>query len=156
MITKGIVIETKGDKAYVRAEKSSACGNCDGCASKGACHTELMLSDTQRTYELEVNNSAGASVGDVVEITSSGNFVLIFAVIIFLLPIAAAVAGYLVSGLYLEGLYPILISGVSFLVVFFAGSLIINKVVSLYSHNLISKIIKESGSITAQTNAYKE
>lgn len=156
MKTKGTVIETKGNKAYVRAERTSACGNCEGCTSKGSCHTELMLSETQRTYELEVDNTANAAVGDIVEVNSSGNVVLVFAVIIFLLPIVAAVAGFIVSGVYFDGIYPILISIASFLTVFLAGSYLANKVVNSFSHNRISKIIKENGDFAAKTNAYKE
>ena len=156
MKTKGTVIETYGDKARVMTERSSACGNCEGCSSKGSCHTELLLSETGRTYELEVENTLKASVGDVVEVSSSGNLVLVFAVVIFLIPVIASVVGYLISDIYLDGSYPVLVSGASFLLVFLTGTFIINKVISNVSHNIISKIIKESGDNAAQTNAYKK
>ena len=144
MITKATVISTDGDKAKVRAFRQSACDGCEGCSEKGKCHSEILLSETPKYYELQVKNTVGAKQGDMVEIKSSGNFVLVFAVIIFILPIAITVAAYLVSDIFCNGNIPVLVSVAAFCVSFVGGAAISNKLVPMYSHNVISKIIKEN------------
>lgn len=144
MITKATVISTDGDKARVRVFRQSACDGCEGCSEKGKCHSEIMLSETPKFYELEVKNTADAKTGDLVEIKSSGNFVLVFAVMIFILPIAVTVAAYFVSDMFLNGNMPLIVSAASFAASFAGSALVSNKLVPMYSQNVISKIIKEN------------
>ena len=144
MITKATVISTHGDKAKVRVLRQSACDGCEGCSEKGKCHSEIMLSEAPKSYELELDNAAGAKAGDLVEIKSSGNFVLIFAALIFVLPIVFTIAAYMVSDIFFYGNIPVMISALTFVTVFTVSAIVTNKLIPKYSHNIISKIIKEN------------
>lgn len=156
MKTTATVIKTEDGKAYVRAVRSSACEGCNGCDNSGKCHTEMLLSESPKAYELEVKNEIGAKPGDVVEVSSSGNGILFFAVIVFLLPIILAVVSYFIAAPHLETVYTVIVSGAVFIASFMIVSFISNKVIVLYSTNLISKIIKENSGGAVYTNAYKE
>ena len=156
MKTTATVIKTEDGKAYVKAFRSSACEGCKGCDNSGKCHTEMLLSEAPKSYELEVKNEIGAKPGDIVEVSSVGNGILIFAVVVFLLPIILAVISYFIAAQYLGPVYTIAVSGAVFIVSFMIVSFISNKVIVLYSTNLISKIIKENSGGAVYTNAYKE
>ena len=156
MITKATVLKTENNKALVRAIRKSACEGCEGCSEKGSCHAEILLSDAPKSYELEVDNYVGAEAGDVVEVQSQNNSVLLFAVIVFVLPVIASIAAYAVSSALLGEQYSVISSVVSFTAVFLICAFISNKLVSKYSQNKISKIIKENSGVAVCTNAYKE
>ncbi len=147
MITRATVIKTEGDMAYVRAFRKSACEGCDGCSDKGKCHAEIMLSETPKEYELKVVNKICAKTGDVVEIQTSGNFVLLFAFAIFVLPIIMAVASYFVSENLGFGFNSVVVSVVAFSVSFAVLAFCANKLISKFSTNSICKIIKENSGV---------
>ena len=144
MITKAKVIDVNGNNAIVRVIRQSACDGCEGCSESGKCHSEIMLSDNNKTYELSVKNPIGANVGDSVEVQSCGNAVIAFAFVIFLLPIVLAVIAYMISDSMLNGIYPIIISAATLIVTFAVLSLVSNIFVARFSKNVICKIIKEN------------
>lgn len=142
MITRATVIKIQGNMAYVRAVRKSACEGCDGCSDKGACHSEIIFSESSKEYELEVVNKIGARPGDVVEMQTSGNKVLIFAFAIFVLPILIAIVSYFLSLCF--GFSPTAISVVAFVFSFVVAAFSSNKLISKFSINSICKIIKEN------------
>ena len=156
MITNATVVKTDGNTATVRALRKSACEGCEGCSDKGKCHAEILFSDSPKSYELDVCNEIGAKAGDVVEIQSSGNFVLVFALIVFILPVIAAILSYITAYKCIDGHFPLVISAVSFIAVFLVCAFLTNKLAPKYSQNQISKIIKENSEVAVYTNAYKE
>lgn len=145
MITNAVVIETNGKKALVRATRGSACEGCSGCSKKGECHTELLFSDSSRTYILEVDNEIGASSGDRCLVESKGNGVLLFAVLVFLVPIIATAVAYIVADMLIEGIWVYILSAAVFVGVFVGISVFSNKIIGKFTANKICKIIKENG-----------
>ncbi|MFO7785139.1 MAG: SoxR reducing system RseC family protein [Thermodesulfobacteriota bacterium] len=92
---KGVVEKVSSQTAVVLVERSSACGH---CKSQGACE---VLSG--RTMRIEVANELGAKEGDHVEITVPAASVLKLSFLVYLVPIAALVAGAYVGDLWAEG-----------------------------------------------------
>ncbi len=85
----GRVIALDGHLAKVSAESSS---ECRGCSAKSYCHgTE----DRART--LTAVNRAGAQVGDMVAYDVDAGKVVLSAMLLWILPILALIAGYLVG-----------------------------------------------------------
>lgn len=76
-------------KALVVVKRQTMCEAChkdaSGCA---ACSGQISVSAV---------NAAGAGVGDTVEVDTSSKQIFAAAAVVFLLPIAAAVAGYFVA-----------------------------------------------------------
>lgn len=147
MVTRATVIKTVGDMAYVRAVRKSACEGCDGCTGKNACHTELMFSDNFREFDIKVVNKICAKPGDVVEIQTCGNYVLLFAFVIFVLPVIISVASYFLADSCGFNINPIAVSVVVFAISFSIFAFCANRLVSKFSTNSICKIIKENSDI---------
>ena len=147
MVTRATVIKTVGDTAYVRAVRKSACEGCDGCTDKGSCHTEVMFSDDSGEYEIKAVNKICAKPGDVVEIQTCGNYVLLFAFVIFVLPVIVSVAAYFVAESWGFNINPTVVSVVTFVISFSAFAFCANRLISKFSTNSICKIIKENSDI---------
>lgn len=84
--------------AEVEIRSSSACAKC------GLCHF-----DRPGIVSMDATNDAGASVGDEVEIEIPEEKVILSSLLIFIFPIVAFFAGYLIKGLVL---------GAAFLIVY--------------------------------------
>ena len=97
MITKAKVIEVNNKYALVEAERKSACDGCHKNADGSAC-TVCSLMGPNKKITAKAQNKVGAVVGDVVEIESSNKRVMLYAIIVFLLPIALSVAAYFIAG----------------------------------------------------------
>ncbi len=82
---KGVVESIVGKKAMVRIQKSSACSACEARDSCDAGSGKGMT--------IEVSNELMASEGDLVEISISSGSFLKLTLLIYLLPVAALVAG---------------------------------------------------------------
>lgn len=94
MITNATVIEILSDKvAVVEAARKSACDGCHKMAQGENCSVCTLLGG-DRKITAKANNKIGAEVGDRVEIESSSGLLMLYAVIIFMLPIVAALAAY--------------------------------------------------------------
>ncbi len=109
----GTVISVDKNMATVAVKRVSACGeNCANC--RGACETTTAVSVAE--------NRAGAVVGDTVKIESDSASVIRAAVVLYILPVLAAILAAVVCyGIELSDLWAI---GVS-VAVFFASFFII-------------------------------
>ena len=88
MQQSGIVLAKEGEFCTVEVMRTSACVGCskqEGCIS---CKKKI----TSKAY-----NPIGADVGDLVTLESRSASVLFFALIVFVLPIVAAIAGYFIA-----------------------------------------------------------
>jgi len=96
MLTEtGVVEKASPETAVVLVERSSAC---EHCRSRGACETF-----SGRTMRVEVENELGAAEGDRVEISVPAASVLKLSFLVYLVPVAALVAGAYVGELWAEG-----------------------------------------------------
>jgi sigma-E factor negative regulatory protein RseC len=96
MLTEtGVVEKASPETAVVLVERSSAC---EHCRSRGACETF-----SGRTMRVEVENELGAAEGDRVEISVPAASVLKLSFLVYLVPVAALVAGAYVGELWVEG-----------------------------------------------------
>ena len=91
----GFVEKASPETAVVLVERSSAC---EQCRSRGACE---MLSG--RTMRVEVANELGAEEGDRVEISLPAASFLKLSFLVYLVPVAALVAGAYLGDLWVEG-----------------------------------------------------
>jgi sigma-E factor negative regulatory protein RseC len=93
MITEqGVVDRVSGRKAVVRIEKSSACA---ACQSRESCQE-----GSGREMVIEVANDLGAGEGDRIEISIPGGSFLILSLLVYLLPVAALIAGAVAGGAF--------------------------------------------------------
>jgi sigma-E factor negative regulatory protein RseC len=93
MITEqGVVDRVSGPKAVVRIEKSSACA---ACQSRESCQE-----GSGREMVIEVANDLGAGEGDRIEISIPGGSFLILSLLVYLLPVAALIAGAVAGGAF--------------------------------------------------------
>ena len=93
MIQKGKVVKTDGEYATVEVMRTSACVGCsqqEGCI---ACKKKI----TSVAYD-----PIGAKIGDTVLLESESSKVLLYALLVFVLPIAAALAGYLIISVFFD------------------------------------------------------
>lgn len=98
MKATGTVIEVKDGYAVVKSERHSAC---DGCHSKDFC-----LSCSKKDITVTALDPIGVRPGDEVEIETPSRTVLSYAAAVFVLPIFAAIAAYLLGeGIAGEGSY---------------------------------------------------
>lgn len=93
MKQKGTVIDIQGEYATVEVMRTSACVGCsqqEGCI---ACKKKIQ----SRAY-----NPMGAKKGDTVTLESPSGTVLFYALLVFVLPLALAIAGYLAAALFTD------------------------------------------------------
>lgn len=88
MKSEGVVIRLEGDFAIVGVKRLSAC---DTCRAKCGGHC-----DKASTVETKVTNRLGAKVGDLVVLFTDTGKVLLYAFLVFLLPIILSFSGYFV------------------------------------------------------------
>ena len=100
MTGRAKVVSTDGRYATVMTERKSACEGChrsaEGCA---AC--TLLGAGGKMTCR--ARNDAGAKTGDTVEISSDSRRMLTYGAVIFILPIALAIAAYFIAGRFSGG-----------------------------------------------------
>ncbi len=93
MLSEGIVLKTDGEFATVGVKRQTAC---DTCRAQCGGHC-----DKASTVETVVKNTLGAKVGDRVRLYSGTSRVLLYAALVFILPLITAALGYLIP--YLLG-----------------------------------------------------
>jgi sigma-E factor negative regulatory protein RseC len=96
MITTAKVVETKGNIAIVEAERKSACSGCHKNADGNSC-TACSLLGGDKTIRATAKNTVGAKIGDLVEIESSSSKMVLYAFLIFILPLVVAVVAYVIA-----------------------------------------------------------
>lgn len=124
----GTVLQTENGIATVAVVRASACEGChqhaEGCA---AC--SLLGGDNRHTAKAA--NPIGAAAGECVELEADDRRILAYAALVFLFPLAAALAAYLVgSAFFTEVLSLALCAAGGFLLAFavvFAVSVLLSK-----------------------------
>lgn len=89
MELKGIVKETDGKAATVKVLRKEACSHCQG----------RIVCGRAKSYEIKALNEIGAKPGDIVKVSGSDRGVLMYAFLLFILPIAlSAICYFSLSG----------------------------------------------------------
>jgi len=79
----GLVIELVEDKAKIRMQRHTACGDCGAC----------QVGPSQLKLVLEAENVVGAKPGDMVEVNMETLDFFSAAIVIYLYPLLALIAG---------------------------------------------------------------
>lgn len=94
----GLVVEIVNDKAKIRMQRHTACGDCGAC----------QVSESQLKLTLEAENIVGAKPGDFVEVDMETLDFLSATIIVYLFPLLALMIGII------GGFYGVLALGFSF------------------------------------------
>ena len=89
MKSEGVVIRLEKGFAIVGVKRLSAC---DTCRAKCGGHC-----DKASTVETKVKNDLDAKIGDTVILSTDTKKVLLYAFLVFLLPIISAITGYVIA-----------------------------------------------------------
>ncbi len=79
----GVVIGIEGDKAKIKMQRHTACGDCGAC----------QVSKNQLNLTLEAENRVGAATGDFVEVDMETMDFLSAVIMVYLFPLIAMVVG---------------------------------------------------------------
>lgn len=93
-----VVISSQGGKALVRVMRTTACSGCHRSAD-GACH-ECRLSDAGSELSVTVTDPLGCRPGERVRIVSSSSRTLLYAALVYGVPLLAGLVGLFVSLLF--------------------------------------------------------
>ncbi|MDF2891362.1 MAG: positive regulator of sigma RseC/MucC [Clostridia bacterium] len=93
----GVVVGIEGDKAKIRMQRHTACGDCGACG----------VSESQLKVTVEAENTVGAKTGDFVELDMETVDFLSAVVVVYLFPLIALIIGIF------AGYYGILALGIS-------------------------------------------
>lgn len=91
---KGVIISIHNNKANVLIQKSDQCGHCPG---RGGC---LTFDKNEGKRIIEVNNQAGAKVGDQVQLAIEGQKIVKASFIAYIIPSILAIAGAYIGNIY--------------------------------------------------------
>ncbi|OPJ56781.1 SoxR reducing system RseC family protein [Alkalithermobacter paradoxus] len=120
MKQSGVVIEKKGDIAYLNMQRHSACGSCGACG----------MGSEKSSMKIEAINKIDANIGDFVEVDIETVDFMKAAFIIYTIPLVSLLIGVILSNKLLSTLnYSGNIEVISFIVgiVFMAGAFFIVK-----------------------------
>lgn len=93
MRQRATVLKTEGNIALIRVSRATMCEGCEKNGGCSHCHiTGLVAGDNH--MEARAYNKIGASVGDTVEVESTGSMVLGYAALVFLMPILVCALFY--------------------------------------------------------------
>jgi len=79
----GVVIGIEGDKAKIKMQRHTACGDCGAC----------QVSEKQLNVLLEAENTVGAKTGDFVEVDMETLDFLSAVVVVYLYPLISFIIG---------------------------------------------------------------
>ena len=119
MQTKATVISTEGEFAVIKTERTSACEGCHK-ATDGGCSVCSMLG-SDKVLCTRALNKVEAKVGDTVMVESRTGRMLMYAALVFLLPLILALAGWGIASTLTDRLYWHLIAAAIGFVGCFAG-----------------------------------
>ena len=100
MQTRAVVVEVNGEYAVVETERTSACEGCHK-ATDGSCSVCTLMSSDRKLRTI-ATNPLGAKVGDRVTVESSTGRMLWYAVLIFVLPLLAALLGWVIGACFTQ------------------------------------------------------
>ena len=129
MRTKAKVISLNGELAVVETQRVSACEGCHKAEEGNGCSVCTLMGASDRALQAKAINRAGARVGDVVWIESATSRMMLYAALVFLLPLFMAVVGFGVAFAVTENSTWHLLGGamgfvLSFIVVFLYSRLV--------------------------------
>lgn len=101
MRVRAKVIAIEGKYATVLCDRKSACEGCHKLSDGGECSV-CSLMGGGKSMQTKAYNVAHAAVGDTVELETASARVLGYAAMVFLLPVAMVVLGYLLSGFWTD------------------------------------------------------
>lgn len=113
-----ITVDDKKGQVVVQFDRKSQCDKCGMC----------LVSQDSKTVELELKNNLGAKLNDLVEVTMGDSFVLMSAIIVYLIPILLIGLSFAFTWRYGEGVQ----------IIGFVISLVIGIIISF----TVDKIIK--------------
>jgi len=87
---QGTVEEIKGDNAFIRIERTSACAACE---SKASCHIEAG-----KPILVEAGNDINAGEGDRVEVSMPTASVMKISAFVYIVPVAGLILGAFLGG----------------------------------------------------------
>jgi sigma-E factor negative regulatory protein RseC len=79
----GIVVGLEGDKAKIKMQRHTACGDCGAC----------QVSEKQLKITLEAENTVGAKTGDFVEVDMETLDFLSAVILVYLFPLISLIVG---------------------------------------------------------------
>ena len=105
MKTLATVVEIEQENiAVVSVARHAACDGCHKNAEGKGCSVCTLLGGN-REARARALNTAGAAIGDTVEVESRTGRMLLYAALVFLLPVVMALGGYFLGAALLEGAY---------------------------------------------------
>lgn len=108
----GKIIKSKGEFAFVKLTRTTACSGCHGCGNS---------EDDSDEIEIRALNEKGANIGDIVEVNMDNQDVLVAAAIAYGIPFVALLSGVLLGNfLFGSELFSIII-GFIFLALSYLG-----------------------------------
>ena len=102
MRTEGIVVSAEGTEAMVETKRASACEGCHKKTEEGGCTVCTLMGGDDRTLTTRAINRIGAKVGDTVAVESETGRVLLYAAMVFLMPLLTCLLGGLAAALFTE------------------------------------------------------
>jgi sigma-E factor negative regulatory protein RseC len=126
MTNKAYVKEIINNKAVITIKRECACGGKDLCNTK--CFT--LQNDM---IEMIINNEINAKTGDFVEVEDKTSAILIYAAVVFIMPVFIGLSLYFITQVFTKNIIlPYVISGVGFILsvvflYFFLNNIIKNK-----------------------------
>ncbi len=120
MKTVATVISAEGDRAVVAVKRTSACEGCHKSAD-GGCSVCTLMGGESKPFTATAENRIGARAGDRVAVETATGRVLLYAAMVFLLPILLAVVGWLIAAGITEDMLMRLLGAVCGFAVTFGG-----------------------------------
>lgn len=108
MTCRATVISASGNIAVVETERFSACEGCDK-NTEGNCSACTLMGGGKKKARTNALNRIGAVPGDIVTVESSSNRMMLYAFLIFVLPIVAGLGAYYVSLRFLSESWSLII-----------------------------------------------
>ena len=137
MTNKAYVKETAGGKAVLTVKRECACGGKDACNAK--CFT---LQGDIDIIEVTLENEIGAKPGDFVEIEGKTPAILIYAAIVFIMPVFTGLLLYFIARAFTENIIlPYIIAGTGFILSVVFLYYFLNNIVKGRNDFIITKIL---------------
>ena len=100
-----IEVDESSRTALVEVSRTSAC---EGCHAKAEGCSACVSFGDGRKAQAKADNAIGAAIGDRVIVETESSTVLLYAALIFLLPLALGSAAYFLFQAFLAGIHPAL------------------------------------------------
>jgi sigma-E factor negative regulatory protein RseC len=137
MTKKAYVEEIDGDMAVLKIKRECACQNKYSCDVNVKC-----FSLQEETIIIAIKNNVGAKTGDFVEVESKASSILLYAAVVFLLPLIVGLSVYFIALKFTANeIMPYILSGVSFIASIVFLYYFLNKIVKGREDFVIGRIL---------------